>query len=205
MIKVVSFDIGGTLLISDENISEDKYNLKQLAKTDIFQKQKGSFDELVSCFCNNLNIKPSENLSEFFRKKFEVSVKMHVNEQAVDTIRTLKEMGFKVIYFSNSNCLITNTLDKGLYDLADDIFYSYDIGFTKNDAESYKIVEYKEKCNPNEFLHIGDTLKSDYYCPLQNGWNALYYGTTSISDVKSIKKLDEVLDYLNVKVKRKKL
>ena len=71
MIKVVSFDIGGTLL---ENSSEDKYNIKSLAtlidkpqdvvKTaykDIFQKQRGTFDELVDIFCNYVDIKRNDD------------------------------------------------------------------------------------------------------------------------------------------------
>lgn len=53
-------------------------------------------------------------------------------------------------------------------------------------------------CNPEEFIHVGDTLKADYYSPIENGWNALYYGETT-EDVVSITSLDEVIDYLNQK------
>ena len=82
MIKVISFDIGGTL-IEDNNDTFDKYNLKSLAKLvnldynnvrlvykDIFQKTKGTFDELVDNFCNKLNIEKTDELIDFFNNKF---------------------------------------------------------------------------------------------------------------------------------------
>ena len=73
-----------------------------------------------------------------------------------------------------------------------------DLGYTKNESESYKIVEKKMNCNPEEFIHVGDNLKADYYSPIENGWNALYYGETT-EDVVSITSLNEVIDYLNQK------
>ena len=68
MIKVISFDIGGTLIKNDVS-SKNKYSLKELAKIcnvsykktrlaykNIFQKKKGSFEQLVTEFCKNINI-----------------------------------------------------------------------------------------------------------------------------------------------------
>ena len=66
MIKVISFDIGGTILI---NTGKDNYDLHSLANAvnlhynlvrdaykKIFQKNKGTIDELVENFCNILQI-----------------------------------------------------------------------------------------------------------------------------------------------------
>ena len=66
MIKVISFDIGGTLVFNEDS---DEYNLKKLSsltkreydivrKTykDVFQKTKGSLTELENLFCQKLEI-----------------------------------------------------------------------------------------------------------------------------------------------------
>ena len=54
------------------------------------------------------------------------------------------------------------------------------------------------KVKPNEILHIGDTLKSDYYMPKKYGWNVLYYGKCDEVDVKSIEFLTDLINILNI-------
>lgn len=54
------------------------------------------------------------------------------------------------------------------------------------------------KVKPNEILHIGDTLKSDYYIPKKYGWNVLYYGKCDEADVKSIEFLTDLINILNI-------
>jgi len=75
----------------------------------------------------------------------------------------------------------------------DEIIYSYDIGYTKDDKNSYKFIEDKMGYLPNEFMHIGDTLKSDYFMLKNYGWNALYFGKTDDESISSIEKLDDIL------------
>ena len=83
MIKVISLDIGGTLIEFDDN-DLSKYGFKQLsditglpyndvrlAYKDIFQKTKGTESELINNFCNLLNIKRSIQLENYFKNKFE--------------------------------------------------------------------------------------------------------------------------------------
>ena len=105
-------------------------------------------------------------------------------------------MGYKIIFFSNSCCLSNNNINSEVLNIIDSIFYSYDLGYTKSDSESYRYIEKVLGNDSNEFLHIGDTLSSDYIKPLENGWNALYYGDIDNEDVISIKNLAEVLFYL---------
>ena len=105
----------------------------------------------------------------------------------------LKEKNYQIILFSNSCCLIKNKLDKELLKYVDNIFYSYDIGYTKSETESYRYIEHKLGVKPNEILHIGDNLKSDYYNPIKNGWSALYYGNINDKNIKSIKELKDLI------------
>ena len=208
MIKVISFDIGGTILLT-KSISQ--YNLKALtelvnkpydevrnAYKNIFQKKKGTLEELVFDFTTTLNIINNQEIINFFKEKF--SFKNNVteyNKNIISLIKKLKEMGFKIILFSNSCCLLVNDLSDEILNNVDVIYYSYDLGYTKSDSMSYKIIEKKMNVLPNEILHIGDTLKSDYIKPIENGWNALYYGKIDDKNINNIENLEEILNIVS--------
>lgn len=210
MIKVVSFDIGGTLL-EDSHDNPNNYNLKELTKVvnmpyenvrdvykNVFQKSKGTLDELVEKFCNDLGISNTENLNNFFVGKFSNNnTNSTISNDKITLIRDLKEKGYKVILFSNSCCLINNDAIKEIYDLVDGVFYSFDIGYTKDDKQSYRYIEKVLNVEPTEILHIGDTLKSDYIKPIENDWNALYYGSSDDKSVNYISSLLELYDFLD--------
>ena len=212
MIKVISFDIGGTLLKNEGLGSNNQYGLKELTKIlnlpyenvrdaykDVFQKTKGNFNELISKFCNRLGIKSNQTIIDFFHNKFFIeSKKQVILSDDVSLIKSLKSNGYKVILFSNSCCLLNNDAINEILDYVDNIFYSYDIGYTKDDEESYKYIEKVMKVKPNEILHIGDTLKSDYYMPKDHGWNVLYYGDCDKADVKSIEFLTDLINILSI-------
>lgn len=83
MIKVISFDIGGTLLKNEGLGTNNQYGLKELTKIlnlpyenvrdaykDVFQKTKGNFNELINKFCNGLGIKSNRTIIDFFHNKF---------------------------------------------------------------------------------------------------------------------------------------
>ena len=59
---------------------------------------------------------------------------------------------------------------KDLFNLVDDVFYSYELGFIKDDKESYAFVLEKLNVKYEEILHIGNTLKSDYFKLFENEW-----------------------------------
>lgn len=209
MIKVVSFDIGGTL-IKNNNSNESNYDLHALAELtkipyekvrnvykNIFQKTKGTYETLISEFCNQLSIDNNKDINEFFKNKFKSNEVKKISLDDIEVLKKLKSKGYKVILFSNSSCLLDNYLPNDIKEVVDNIFYSYDLGYTKSDSESYKYIEKILGNKSNEFLHIGDTLSSDYLNPIKNGWNALYYGISGNKEVKSITNLNEIFDWLN--------
>lgn len=216
MIKVVSFDIGGTLF-EDSHDNPNNYNLKELAKIvnmpyenvrdvykNVFQKSNGTLNELVGKFCNDLGISNTENLINFFIGKFsDNNINNTISNDKITLIRDFKEKGYKVILFSNSCCLLNNDAIKEIYDLVDGVFYSYDIGYTKDDKESYQYVEKILNVKPAEILHIGDTLKSDYLKPVENGWNALLYGVSDDESVNCISSLMELYDFFDIRTSKK--
>lgn len=212
MIKVISFDIGGTLIENNKSSNEiQKYNLKSLTNLVnqpyekvretyklVFQKSKGTFNFLVKRFCDELNILETDELDDFFRTKFYIlENESKVASENIRLLKDIKKQGYKIILFSNNCCLLNAKLPTEILNIIDDVFYSYDLGFTKNQTESYRYIESKLGYKPGEFLHVGDTLSSDYLIPIQNGWNALYYGSIKDDNVKKITNLREVLDYLN--------
>lgn len=212
MIKVVSFDIGGTLL-EDSHDNPNNYNLKELTKLvnmpyenvrdvykNVFQKSNETLNELVEKFCNDLGISKTENLNNFFIGKFSNNnTNCKISNDKITLIKVLKENGYKIILFSNSCCLLNNDAIKEIYDLVDGVFYSFDIGYTKDDKESYRYIEKILNVKPTEILHIGDTLKSDYIKPIENGWNAVYYGKTGDESVNYISSLMELYDFFDIR------
>lgn len=151
MIKVISLDIGGTLIDISDNLSS-KYSFKELSKLvkmpyddvklaykSIFQKTRGTRSELINNFCNMLKINNSIQLDNFFKKKFKKEKNIISNDK-LNVINKLKKMGHKIILFSNNCCLLEDYFDE-YYGLFDKIFYSFDIGYTKNETESYRYIE----------------------------------------------------------------
>ena len=178
------------------NILELPYEMVRKSYKHVFQTMKGDFKSLVDTFCSELKIECFPELEKFFVNKFS-SEREKLAPDVVSLIKDLKVKGYKVILFSNSCCLINNGSIKDLLSLVDDVFYSYDLGFTKDDKESYASVLEKLNVKPKEILHIGDTLKSDYFKPLENGWNALYLGKCEDKNVKNITKLSDLYNYLD--------
>lgn len=186
MIKVISFDIGGTLLLSKNNkdyslkrladIVNIEYSKVRIAYKEIFQKKKAQFETLEKLFCEILEIPLTIELHEFFMNKFfNLESETYINLEIANLIKELKKQGYVIILFSNSCCLIKNKIDTDLLKEIDYIFYSYDLGYTKSDKESYQLIEKKLGYNSNQFLHIGDTYSSDYLKPKENGWDAFFY------------------------------
>ena len=178
-------------------------NVRDVYKN-VFQKSNGTLNELVGKFCNDLGISNTENLNNFFIGKFsDNNINNTISNDKITLIRDLKENGYKVILFSNSCCLLNNDAIKEIYDLVDGIFYSYDIGYTKDDKESYQYVEKTLNVKPAEILHIGDTLKSDYLKPVENDWNALFYGVSDDESVNCISSLMELYDFFDIRTSKK--
>ena len=207
MYKIISFDIGGTLIDTESN---NNYNMNKIidlvslprdkvryAYKNVFQKKRGSLLELVSLFCNMLEIEVSDEIINFFSEKFSAeNNKVTLKPGSLEIIQKLKYMGYSIILLSNSCCLFDSNLSEEILSNVDRVFYSYDLGYTKDDDEIYKIVEKEMNCKSNEILHIGDTLKSDYRRPIKNGWDAIYYGEILEDDVVSISSLDKILEIL---------
>lgn len=216
MHKVISFDIGGTLLKETNNPENKKYDLRSLAALldlpydivrttykDVYQKMNGTFDELLNTFCSKLGTSVKEEYIKFFKEKFSIASSSNtVNEDVINLIRKIKENGYKVILVSNSCSLLNNNLSEELLSLIDGLYYSYNLGYTKSDKELYEYIEKDIGYSKGEILHIGDTLNSDYKDPIKYGWDAIYYGIPTEDDVKYITDLNELLNIIEDNCKK---
>ncbi len=55
------------------------------------------------------------------------------------------------------------------------VFYSSaDTIISKHSGKIFKFVEQELNCKSEQFIHIGDNLRSDYQNPKKNGWNAVF-------------------------------
>ena len=120
-----------------------------------------------------------------------------------DKLTDLAEKRLSIIEDEYDALTEINDAIKEIYDLVDGVFYSYDIGYTKDDKESYQYVEKTLNVKPAEILHIGDTLKSDYLKPVENGWNALLYGVSDDESVNCISSLMELYDFFDIRTSKK--
>ena len=105
MIKVISFDIGGTLLEGTEN-NPKKYALRKLTKIvnkpyenvrdvykNVFQKSRGTLNELIEKFCKNLEISKTDDLTNFFIGKFySNSVNDVISSKKINLINDLNDV-----------------------------------------------------------------------------------------------------------------
>ena len=109
MIKVVSFDIGGTLL---KDVKDNNYSIKDLASLinkpyeevkivykDVFQKSMGTLEELVNNFCLKLNIEVTKEIKDFIQNKYQDSNDIKMNNKDIELMQYLKEHNYKLFYF----------------------------------------------------------------------------------------------------------
>ena len=59
---------------------------------------------------------------------------------AREVIINLYNMGYRIILFSNNCCLVDSWVDEEINKHIEHIYYSYDMGHTKSDKESYQII-----------------------------------------------------------------
>lgn len=202
MIKVVSFDIGGTLIKGVNNnytitefskLANCDYNDIKCAYRDIFQKREGTFDELFSLFCQKLKIKETDAIKIYLKDNFNQDSYFDID--SIPIMQKLKDLGYKIILFSNNSSLYPDKIPDKVKEIVDELFYSHIMGHTKDESITYRKIEDKMGYKSNEFFHIGDSIDNDYLYPIKNGWHAVLLGDND--KVQCISSINEIFDYLD--------
>ena len=176
MIKLIVFDVGGTIIKKDK--SESRYeriskfvNIDKQAFKEIYYLSRGNLDELEQEF---KHFKPQEgvDLKKFFKK----SSNSQLDCDIIGAIEYAYSKGLKIATLSNTNVnLFSNLKETKIGHLIDKEFYSFDIGAYKPQIEAFRYVENYYNYSPDEICLIGNSYSSDYIGALNAGWHAILY------------------------------
>ena len=174
MIKLVTFDIGGTILKKDINLPRYE-RLKEYIDASKDEYKKAYYiskEPFIHFIKRHLKTNSEEALNgalESMKKK----KSLVFNEKVVKTIENLHNMGYKVATISNANYMTHKDLkntEVGKY--IDKEFYSFDMGDYKPHKEAFLFVQSYYGLKPEEILHVGDSVTSDYNGAKEAGWHA---------------------------------
>lgn len=199
-LKVISFDIGNTLVNLDDTIGFCTYFCRETNSSpdtirellnNYFLKKTTSIEESVREVCSILQIKNYERIiSQYVVDKSPVLFR-----DVVPTLTQLRKDGYKLI--ACSNCTKWDANDPGniLHTLLDRIFYSFEIGYAKPELDFFYHVQKEIKVEGQFIMHIGDSLNADYYAAKAAGWNAILLNRGNVcieSPARSICSLSEL-------------
>ncbi len=177
MIKLITFDIGGTIIKTDKSysryeqlkkfidISKEEYKKiyylsKEPLQNSLFRYIEGGNKTDYNQVCNIMT--PNKN------KLFD--------EKIVKLIANLHNLGYKIATLSNVNYnLYYNLSNSPIGEFIDKEFYSFEIGDYKPHLNAFLYVQNYYNLEPTEIFHIGDSKISDYEGAIKAGWNAYLY------------------------------
>ncbi|EBZ4664301.1 HAD family hydrolase [Salmonella enterica subsp. enterica serovar Bovismorbificans] len=179
MIQVVSFDIGGTLIQHGNTpslvdiISQETGLDTQWVKT----KVKACFVEnrrSINTFCEEIGYRDSERIARIIHS---LSKKRpaYLFDDVRETLDEIKAKGFRLVTLSNKACWNDVCLaDYGLDSLFELELYSFHIGVSKPGPEMFRYVEHVMDVQPDNIIHVGDSLTSDVRGANQAGWHSVW-------------------------------
>lgn len=178
-INTVSFDIGNTLINLEGVLGLCTYFCKEtgLKVDDIrdvlnenFLKKNLGIEESVKEVCKILQIDNYESIVLGYRKLDAVP---KVYPDVINTLKKIKEEGYRIIACSNCTKSDADISNHRIYSYFDKVFYSFEIGYAKPEIEFFNYVTRVIKADGSEILHIGDSIKADYYAARAAGWRAI--------------------------------
>ena len=203
--KVISFDVGGTLLsIKGEGFCQYFSWRSGISKEEllphiyqIFLTKSIGMDEAVRLVCEYFDVKNSDEIIEQYQ-----SPDLEVFDDVIQTLETLKEQGYTLI--TASNC---THWEKGLDDYSwaqyfDHQFFSCEIGAAKPNPRFFKHIESEMGCCPQQFIHIGDSWIADIEGAMGLGWGAVFINrrhhskslNPPVKSVSSLRQLPGIVD-----------
>lgn len=176
-IRVISFDIGNTLIDLEDvpgfctyfcQTTNRKVDDIRLLLNNYFLKRNADIDESVKEICSIIGIDKYSHIIHGYQKKT-----ASLYPDVLPTLARLKNKGFMLIACSNCVKWDADDPDGVLHDSLDNIFYSYEIGYAKPELGFFKFVSNAINIEASRILHIGDSLRADYYAAREAGWNAM--------------------------------
>jgi putative hydrolase of the HAD superfamily len=213
MIKVISFDLDGTImqpgfgdsvwleglplaLANQKGISDDIAKNKMIKAYDETGSDKREWYDLTYWIKElKLTLNPNKLLNSY----------KHMVKPYPDAYKVIKRLSKQFDLIISSGAMrefITIELSiSNLSDYFKDIFSSTtDTKTVKKDPDFYKMICKKLNVEPDEIVHIGDNLEYDYISPKKAGMMAFYLNRDATSNdaftVKSLKEFEFALNKL---------
>lgn len=173
-------------------------------------------EDFLNSFLEKYNIKLELNecieAIHLFYTEYRENV--YFENNIYDTLKTLKDMGYKIGVISNT-CYYDEVMKEcfkkaGIFDLIDCFTFSYSLKCGKPDKEIFKSALLKMNVLPNECIMVGDNLNSDIKPAKELGMNTIWLNNTSNRELSSevipdiiVSNLSDIPKYFGEVAKRK--
>jgi epoxide hydrolase-like predicted phosphatase len=169
MIKVIAFDFGGVIELSDFNLVEKACEHLGVSKLEWNQEYK-KYNHLLNVESQSFEVVYCMVASKFSDKKETEDYISHLikesrdrhwtNDDLIKFIRTLKGK-YKIALLSNYPKILRQKLvDLNLIDLFDEVIISSEVGCQKPQPEIFFVLFNKFGVKPREVVFIDDTPRS---------------------------------------------
>ncbi|WP_180089523.1 HAD family hydrolase [Acinetobacter sp. YH12219] len=190
--QVIVFDAFGTLVKIGESRSPYRKLMKWLKDNG---RKPGTTDANI-IMSNAVDI---EQLTKLFGKvipapllneinddlQFEVNT-IELYEDTVHTLRSLKNLGFKIALCSNLAMPYGERLKTLLPNLFDVVILSYEVGAIKPEHHIYEVIREQLACQMPDMLFIGDNPLLDVEVPITLGMSARLIERNKMQNLREV-------------------
>ena len=118
--------------------------------------EKGNDSEFWEKYAKTKNIILSEDWASSIKELITASIEW--DPDMFNLVLDLKQKGFKIVCLSNiCQYRSSKAIQAGYFDIFDETFFSFEIGYDKPDLRAYEYVLNKLNINPNECIFIDDS------------------------------------------------
>ncbi len=191
MIKVIAFDLWGTLAIRgnpffhfSEIVREEfKVNLTRDKIISIFEetvqiKYWETEIDAYTEFARRLKISPTkDNILKLLSLRDKSESEIIVFDFVLPLLKKLRKNGYKVAIISNSSIFSYSYFKKktNLLEYVDYELFSFQVGYAKPNPQIFLELQRRAQVFNNEVLMVGDDFERDFKAPKKLGINAILF------------------------------
>ena len=181
MIKVVSFDLGKTLIRPSiqncglcrflaDSLNIPYIKMKSLYSDHFLERRISLLD-----FCSSIGLDKTEQIQLFIKKYYSERGYNDVYDDVLFTLSKLKSEGYSLICISNKPyCNSARLSTYNLESYFDAEIYSCDVGIVKPRLQIFQYAQSLLGISSSEIVHVGDSLKTDIKGAVTANWHAVY-------------------------------
>lgn len=183
--KIISFDIFDTALIRDVSTPTDVFKIVEtISKNKGFFEKRCKIEKIVAEKKGLISPTLNDIYNNFYDeavKKVEIEVEksiLHANKDIKKIYDYCLKKNKDVIFVSDmylNETILSDFLISNGYTKFKKIFVSSEYNKTKRDGQLFDTVINELKCNGDDILHIGDSLKADYIEPKKHHIGSILY------------------------------